>query len=134
MEYLFIYLLQLSEAVTTILGATIVLSVISGVASLVSYLAISTDYHDDVEERETQLSRIFVPFKKIFIISTVVMVLVGLIPTKDTLLLMGGTYLGKKAINAVVTDSKIQKVNTIIELELDRRIKELQNTRVERNN
>ena len=42
---------------------------------------------------------------------------------------MGGTYLGKKAINAVVTDSKIQKVNTIIELELDRRIKELQNNK-----
>lgn len=132
MEYLFIYLLQLSEAVTAILTVAIVLAIISGVGSLVSYFAISVDYPDDAEERESQLNRVFVPLKKMFITSTVVMVLVGLIPTKNTLLLMGGTYLGKKAINAVVTDTKIQKVNTIIELELDRRIKELQNTRVER--
>ena len=75
MEYLFIYLLQLSESLTTILGATIVLSVISGVGSLVSYLAISTDYHDDVEERESQLNSVFVPLKKIFIISTLTLLI-----------------------------------------------------------
>ena len=132
MEYLFIYLLQLAEAITAIQFATIALTIFSGVGSLISYFTISTDCGDNVEERETQLNKIFVPFKKMFITSTIVMVLVGLIPTKNTLLLMGGTYLGKKAINAVVTDTKIQKVNTIIELELDRRIKELQNTKVER--
>lgn len=132
MEYLFIYLLQLSEAVTAILTASIVLTIFSGVGSLISYFAISADYPNDVDERETQLNSVFVPFKKMFITSTIIMVLVGLIPTRNTLLLMGGTYLGKKAINAVVTDEKIKKVNTIIELELDRRIKELQNTEVER--
>ena len=132
MEYLFIYLLQLAEAITAIQFATIALTIFSGVGSLISYFTISTDCGDNVEERETQLNKIFVPFKKMFITSTIVMVLVGLIPTKNTLLLMGGTYLVKKAINAVVTDTKIQKVNTIIELELDRRIKELQNTKVER--
>ena len=130
MEYLFIYLLQLSDAVVAILFATVSLALIGGVGSLISYIAISVDY--DVEERESLLNKIFVPLKKIFIVSTVITILVGLIPTKNTLLLMGGTYLGKKAINAVVTDTKIQKVNTIIELELDRRIKELQNIEVER--
>lgn len=134
MEYLFIYLLQLSDAITVILGVTTVLTIMSGVGSLISYFAISADYGDDRDVKERELNKMFVPFKKIFIISTVIMILVGLIPTKNTLLLMGGTYLGKKAINAVVTDSKIQKVNTIIELELDRRIKELQNTGLERNN
>ena len=133
MEYLFIYLLQLSEAVTAILGASVVLTIMSGVGSLITYFAISADHGDNKDIKERELNKTFVPFKKVFIISTVIMVLVGLIPTKNTLLLMGGTYLGKKAINAVVTDSKIQKVNTIIELELDRRIKELQNTEVGRN-
>lgn len=133
MEYLFIYLLQLADAVTATLYASAILTLFSGVGSLISYFAISADYPNDVEEREAQLNRVFVPLKKIFIASTIIMVLAGLIPTKNTLLLMGGTYLGKKAINAVVTDSKIQKVNTIIELELDRRIKELQNTRMKRN-
>ena len=128
MEYLFIYLLQLVEAAVAILFAATVLTVFSGVGSLVSYFAISYGYPNNVEEREAQLDKVFVPLKKMFITSTVIMVLVGLIPTKNTLLLMGGTYLGKKAINAVVTDTKIQKVNTIIDLELDRRIKELQTT------
>lgn len=132
MEYLFIYLLQLADAITAILGVTTVLTIMSGVGSLISYFAISADHGDNKDDKERELSKIFIPFKKIFIVSTIIMVLVGLIPTKNTLLLMGGTYLGKKAINAVVTDSKIQKVNTIIELELDRRIKELQNTKVER--
>ena len=132
MEYLFIYLLQLSEVVTAILCAAAGLTLFSGVGTLVSYFAISAD-HINKEIREAELNKIFVPLKKIFIISTVITVLVGLIPTKNTLLLMGGTYLGKKAINAVVTDSKIQKVNTIIELELEKRIKELQNIEVERN-
>ena len=127
MEYLFIYLLQLSEAVSAIQVASIVTTIVSGVGSLVSYFAISADSPND-EIREIELNKMFVPFKKIFIVSTVIMVLVGLIPTKNTLLLMGGTYLGKKAVNAVVTDEKIKKVNTIIELELDRRIKELQTT------
>lgn len=49
-----------------------------------------------------------------------------IIPTKQTLLLMGGTYLGKKAVNAVITDEKIKKVDTIINLQLDKYIKELQ--------
>ena len=132
MEYLFIYLLQLSEAVTAVLGASVVLTIMSGVGSLITYFVISADYGDNKDIKERELNKTFVPFKKVFIISTVIMILVGLIPTKNTLLLMGGTYLGKKAINAVVTDSKIQKVNTIIELELDRRIKELQNTEVGR--
>lgn len=59
-------------------------------------------------------------------IGLVVAILFLFIPTKQTMLLMGGTYLGKKAVNAVVTDEKIQKVDTIINLQLDKYIKELQ--------
>ena len=126
MEYLFIYLLQLSDSITAILATSFVITIVSGVATVVTYFAISTD-RPRIEDREEELDMIFNPIKKIFITSTIIMVLFGLIPTKNTLLLMGGTYLGKKAINAVVTDEKIKKVNTIIELELDRRISELQN-------
>ena len=38
---------------------------------------------------------------------------------------MGGVYLGKKAVNTVITDEKVKKVNQNIELELDKRIGEL---------
>ena len=38
---------------------------------------------------------------------------------------MGGTYLGKRAVNAVITDEKIKKVDEIINLQLDKYLKEL---------
>lgn len=49
-----------------------------------------------------------------------------IIPTKQTLLLMGGTYLGKKAITTVATDEKLKKVDKIINLQLDKYIKEFE--------
>lgn len=39
---------------------------------------------------------------------------------------MGGLFLGKKAVNTVITDEKIKKIDTIINLELNKRIKELE--------
>ena len=57
--------------------------------------------------------------------------ILAVIPTKQTLLLMGGTYLGKKAVNAVITDEKIKKIDTIINLQLDKYIEELQGREVE---
>ena len=63
--------------------------------------------------------------KRILCILLIIFLLIVFIPTKNTLLLMGGMYLGKKAINTVITDEKVKKIDTIINLELDKRIKEL---------
>ena len=47
-------------------------------------------------------------------------------PTKQTLVLMGGLYLGKQTVQKLELNSKLDKINTIISLELDKRIKELE--------
>jgi hypothetical protein len=65
--------------------------------------------------------------KNITLASISLFILFAILPTKNTLLLLGGTYYGKKAIKQVATSEKLQKIDTIINLELDKRIKELKN-------
>lgn len=63
--------------------------------------------------------------KKTLYILVSVSLLSNIFPTKQTMLLVGGTYLGKKAVNQVATSDKIEKINTIIDLQLNKYIKEL---------
>lgn len=111
MEYLFIYLLQITD---TIMMLAILLAIVPMFIQLLRWL-ISQDDNIFIEK-----------YSKPTIVCWIISILLFMLPTKQTLLLMGGTYLGKKAITTVVTDEKIKKVDTIINLQLDRYIKELQ--------
>lgn len=116
MEYLFIYLLQLADVVVRCMGF---FTVVSGLSA--TLMACGAIYWVDFKEKKP-----FDVFVKSTVISLMLLLACNLFPTKQTLLLMGGTYLGKKAINVVATDEKIKKVDTIINLQLDKYIKELQ--------
>ena len=108
MEYLFIYLLQLCEVIE-------VFAVIFAIAFIILLIMSLGNLITDEQENS----------KKYFKMSLITLAITGilcLIPTKQTLLLFGGTYLGKK----VITTEKMQKVNKIIDLELDKRIKALE--------
>lgn len=48
-----------------------------------------------------------------------------LIPNKTTLYQMSAVYLGKQINKSVQVDAKIQKISTIMDLQLDKTIKEL---------
>ena len=122
MEYLFIYLLQMADNLSNLQDFIYVLLGISIFAYICIYIMIVSDSYYEEKLRQKRLVR---SIKKFYITCIIILITVSLIPTKQTLLLVGGTYLGKKAINTVITDKKIEKVNTIIELELDKRIKDL---------
>ena len=77
---------------------------------------------DDLKELQNSWNKWM---KKMLIISLVTSLVLLALPTKQTLLLMGGTYLGKRAVNEVVNSDKLEKINTIIDLQLDKYIKEL---------
>lgn len=128
MEYLFIYLLQVADAINifSILPMFACgLSFIGMLFLFVGELIVSFSQYTTKEER--QYIKFFRKLTtKIFYLSTLFCFLFSMLPTKQTLLLVGGTYLGKKAINTVITDEKIKKVDTIINLQLDKYIKELQ--------
>ena len=130
MEYWFIYCLQLFESLRTIHESCMSAGVFSFLVVLPFYcfLEIQKEGACDSEENLTEkLQKIIKPIPIIFL---TIGILTLFIPTKQTLLLMGGMYLGKKTVNTVITDEKIKKVDTIINLELDKRIKELKSEEI----
>ena len=128
MEYIFIYLLQVFDTIE-------ILKITSGVTLAVGgafYLIGKCQYMSD-EKYYADLKKVYNKvLDKVFYILLAIFIFGMIVPTKQTMLLIGGTYLGKKAVKQVITDKKLEKVNTIIELELDKRIKELQDLNIER--
>ena len=124
MEYLFIYLLQMADNLFVLQGFIYILLFISIFAWIFAYMMLDTvSYYN--REKSTRTKRLLRYIKKFYITCISILIIASLIPTKQTLLLVGSTYMGKKAINTVITSEKLKKVDTIINLELDKRIKEL---------
>lgn len=124
MEYLFIYLLQMADNLFVLQGFIYILLFISIFAWIFAYMMLDTvSYYN--REKSTRTKRLLRYIKKFYITCISILIIASLIPTKQTLLLVSGTYMGKKAINTVITSEKLKKVDTIINLELDKRIKEL---------
>lgn len=116
MEYIFIYLLQLGNVFST-------LSIIFAIALAVTVIGTSVCFFGEMESNgDLDVTK---SWGKTTVIVFAITSLLFLLPTKQTVLLFGGTYYGKKVVKNIATDEKIQKVNTIINLELDKRIKEL---------
>lgn len=121
-------MLQITDSISgllEILGVVAIMSLVSLIA--ISYIkeAVYVSNYSDAEEKHC-MDNIKEITKKICIFAVTIFLILCIIPTKQTLLLMGGTYLGKKAVNTVITDEKIKKIDTIINLQLDKYIKELQ--------
>lgn len=115
MEYLFIYLLQLVEVLQDVTRVTNGLAILCTVAFAVIWVV-------NIVDGEEYLKQVCKSLKPVIIIAVTLSLLLMLVPTKQTLVLIGGLYLSKQAVEL---DSKIDKINTIITLELDKRIKEL---------
>lgn len=116
MEYLFIYGLQLAKSLTA-LG--VVIFFVPIVTALFIVMGIQ-DCDFFTEQWNKWL-------KTLSINCIIISLLLFMLPNKQTLLLMGGIYYGKKAINTVTSSEKLEKVNKIIDLQLDKYIKELNN-------
>ena len=124
MEYLFIYLLQMADSLFVLQGFIYILLFISIFVWIFAYMTLDTvSYYN--REKSTRTKRLLRYIKKFYITCISILIIASLIPTKQTLLLVSGTYMGKKAINTVITSEKLKKVDTIINLELNKRIKEL---------
>ena len=125
MEYLFIYCLQLFESLEAIHSGCMFAGLASLSVVLLLYCLLETQKDGACDSDVKLVEKLQKIIKPIPIIFLTIGVLTLFTPTKQTLLLMGGMYLGKKAVNTVITDEKIKKIDTIINLELDKRIKEL---------
>lgn len=134
MEYLFVYLLQMLDVIQGVACAIFIVFIVICIALIINCIATFVEScpfipnKNDIKYKNEAytLYKIRKGLIKTAIIAFVLSSVLSFIPTKQTLLLMGGTYLGKKAVNAVITDEKIKKVDTIINLQLDKYIKDLQ--------
>ena len=125
MEYLFIYCLQIFNDLECIKIFAWILGTLCLILGTIAFIAFEGErtYYSD---RENDFANKIEDFAKKMIIALYsIAVVLTFIPTKQTLLIMGGTWLGKKAVTTVVNDEKIQKIDTIINLELDKMIKDL---------
>ena len=116
MEYLFIYGLQMANYITILAVSLLIITPL--VIGFVATIFLSYSYEDLQNHWNKWMKKTLVTY---LVTSLVLLAL----PTKQTLLLMGGTYLGKQAVNEVVNSDKLEKINTIIDLQLDKYIKEL---------
>ena len=131
MEYLFIYAMQLAKAVEGLQILCIIFAVIMFVA-LVLAVCYTIDCHlgwsqEDCEGNIEDITvlKIRKLLLKLLCVFALVAGLLSLVPTEKTLALMGGVYLGKKVATAAGMDTKLDKVNAIIEHQLDKYLKEL---------
>jgi uncharacterized membrane protein len=120
MEYLLIYLLQLAEMIRACAWTSICITV--GLAILwITYICTATEtIYDEIKKEARESAE---KTKKTMIQFLIITIALFLIPARQTLLLCVGTYYGKKAYQQISTNNKIEKINTIIDLELDKIIK-----------
>lgn len=127
MEYLFIYLLQMVEFLETPIffgEFFFILFIVSFVVIRIITEVVKNDEYIDDDEKNLFVN-ISELLKKGTIITGIFAFLLSIIPTKQTLLLMGGTYMAKKTVSSIATDSRMSKVNAIIDLQLDKCLKDL---------
>ena len=121
MLYLFIYLADIVEALrNTLIAAPIVLALV-GAMCLCGFMSTTVGDKDE----EEAIKKVFKFFKK-FYITLIIMLFVGLlVPSKSALYQIAGVYCGKQINQQIHIDKKLQKVSEIIDLQLDKNIKEL---------
>lgn len=129
MEYLFIYLLQLADMVDCIcLFLMVIIAVLVFVACGVvggSGYDLDDIFAENRSDGCEAVAKTLKTIKRAIVGCVVLAITVSFLPNKQTMLLMGGTYLGKKTIATVVDSGRFEKINTIIDLQLDKYIKEL---------
>lgn len=123
MEYLFIYSLQIANLIEFFAYFLLTITIIHIVLSVLHLIfTIGNDGKIDETIDDAKFCG------KVLLFLAIPTFLLFLIPSKETLLLMGGTYIGKKAINATINNEVFQKVDSIINLHLDEYIKKLERT------
>lgn len=122
MEYLLLYLLQLSHAINGLGLVCLILGAIYFCVWVVYVLP--TKFCDEETDRlKPLISRYIAKPMKILLITGFILLF---IPSQQTLVLMSATYYGKKAVTAMSDSKKLEKISTIIDLKLDSYIKDLQ--------
>lgn len=119
MEYLFIYLLQVIETLNII---SLIFTILFGFGFIFLLIGSIRAYIDDAYADEMKKLTNLLKYVGIGLILSIPLLFA---PTKQTVTLMGGVYMGKQVIESEIA----QKSYKVIELQLDKILKELTNER-----
>ena len=122
MEYIFLYLLQLSHAINGLGLICLILGTLYACAWGI-YVLPTKFCNEETDKINTLIKKYITKPMKSFLITGFILLF---IPSQQTLVLMGATYYGKKAVTAMSDSKKLEKISTIIDLKLDAYIQELQ--------
>lgn len=117
MEYLFIYALQMADTVDG-------LKFLIFIGFCITIFLKSMTFIDNAAEEDPVIKNLSSILNKSIIVIITLFVITIIFPTKQTLILWGGTYYGKAAVNHVVNTDKYKKISELIDLKLDSLIKE----------
>jgi hypothetical protein len=117
--YLFIYLLQLCDFRVSIITLLLALAIIA-VVVLSVLLMNNADVLVNPSECEEDYVGVFNRIKKAAVWLLVSACLIGLFPNKQTIAMVGGLYLGNKAVQAISGTEVVKKVDEIVNLQLDK--------------
>lgn len=123
MLYLFVYLAGIIDTLNEIISVTLLFGGI--LALLFTALLFASKVEPD-DFNDTFRSAIPKFFKTSVIISIVTAFLHIAVPPKAVIYQIAGIYCGKQINQQIHIDKKLQKVSEIIDLQLDKNIKELQ--------
>jgi hypothetical protein len=132
MLYLFIYLASIIDKISFLL---LNVSVILAAVGTVLFLIVAFPRYEDLFEEDNTLTepqfkekrkRMGNFIKKFYVVLLVCFIIGHFIPSKTAIYQMAGVYCGKQINQSVQIDKKLQKVINIIDLQLDKSIKELQ--------
>jgi hypothetical protein len=127
MLYLFVYLVDRIDSIFTFLGCTLAGVLLLAIGCFFIYIMLEVDdsNYSPLEVLKDHIN--YKPWVKLWSICLVGLFLVNLLPSKVALYQMAGIFYGKQVSQQLCIDKKLQKVSEIIDLQLDKGIRELRN-------
>ena len=122
MEFLLLYGMDLIENFSILIGVPLFITIIALFVILFLYGYDNKEMFTDSECYSSELA-LFNKLKKVLIVCCALMGALCFIPSKQTLLIMSGIHYAKYNES---TNEKLIKINKLIDLELDKKIKELE--------
>ena len=122
-----LYIASIAEGFKTLFTTMGVIILIVGGIGLFNYVGLITiDRYSHENPEESRMLKLYSKISKIaFTIGFIFVMSSILIPKKDDIYIIAGAYYGEKAVVNLVNSDEMKKVGQVINLELDKRIKEL---------
>ncbi|EAH5085380.1 TPA: hypothetical protein R8R34_001267 [Campylobacter jejuni] len=115
-----IYIASILDDINRAFFTAGILSLACGIFAIILYYIYKFESNEKFVNIAKKGMKIFIPIS-IITGSTAI-----LIPSKETAYLMAGAYIGEKAVKSEFVNNRLEKIIEIIDLNLDKQIKELQ--------